>query len=87
MKTIVVRKIMSLVLHPAAPSTAAVVAVSSNKHIQFGDAKPPKPAATPQGSSAKDKEKKNTNSHMRYYATVTFNQIVHTPNRCVLQDV
>ncbi|KAH9475490.1 Ribosome biogenesis protein NOC1 [Psilocybe cubensis] len=86
MKAIVVREIISLVLRPAAPTTAAVVAAaaastaaSANKHIRFGDAEPPKPAPTPKGSSSKDKEKKSTNSHARYYATVTFNQIVLTP--------
>ncbi|PPR06506.1 hypothetical protein CVT24_002634 [Panaeolus cyanescens] len=79
MKAIVVREIIALVLKPAATSAAASLPTAdsapANKHIRFDDDEP-KPKAK---SNAKDAEKKAVNSHARYYATVTFNQIVLTP--------
>ncbi|KAF9476112.1 CBF-domain-containing protein [Pholiota conissans] len=79
MKGIIVREIISLVLRPvaapAAPVPPTVVGASTGKHIRFDNAEPsskPKPKAAPN-------EKKTTNPHARYYATVTFNQIVLTP--------
>ncbi|KIM44363.1 hypothetical protein M413DRAFT_25783 [Hebeloma cylindrosporum] len=91
MKGIIVREIVSLVLRPPAPSTSTTTAGSGtsggpaqNKHIRFDKAEPSK-AQTP------SKDKKTTaahtsgggggggNTHARYYATVTFNQIVLTP--------
>jgi ribosome biogenesis protein MAK21 len=70
MKSIIVREITSLVLRPPAPS------ISSSTHIRFNDAT--------SSSSAPKKSKppeprKETNAHARYYATITYNQIVLTP--------
>ena len=86
MKGIIVREIVSLVLRPPAPSTSTNTAISAtsgpaqNKHIRFDTAEPSK-------SQTSSKDKKATthtaggggNTHARYYATVTFNQIVLTP--------
>ena len=73
MKTVIVREIISLILHPsaAAPSTSTP-ASSANKHLHFTDVTPSKP-------KPKTVDKQNGNAHARYYATVTFNQIVLTP--------
>ncbi|KAJ7460928.1 CBF/Mak21 family-domain-containing protein [Mycena galericulata] len=71
MKAVIVREIIALVLRPPAapPPPAQTVA----KHIRFTD--DPKPKAKP-----KTEEKKTTgNGHARYYATITFNQIVLSP--------
>ncbi|KAF9005217.1 CBF/Mak21 family-domain-containing protein [Cyathus striatus] len=72
MKGIVVREIISLVLKPPPPPPSATPA-PQNTRIKFGD----------DGSVAKPKpkptEKKAINEHARYYATITFNQIVLTP--------
>ena len=73
MKTVIVREIISLVLRPSAPapSTSTSASTSSNKHVRFTEDTPnPKP---------KTVDKQNGNAHARYYATVTFNQIVLTP--------
>lgn len=74
MKAVIVREIISLVLRPSvsAPSTTST---PSNKHIRFTnlDSKP-KPKTTTATA-----DKKGGNAHARYYATVTFNQIVLTP--------
>lgn len=73
MKSIIVREITSLVLRPPAPTASA----SSNTHIRFNDAT--------SSSSATFKKfkvpepKKETNAHARYYATITYNQIVLSP--------
>lgn len=85
MKGIIVREIVSLVLRPHAPSTntntanSATSGPAQNKHIRFDTGEPSK-------SQTSTKDKKTTphtagggNSHARYYATVTFNQIVLTP--------
>jgi ribosome biogenesis protein MAK21 len=71
MKAVIVREIISLVLRPPAlaPSTTAT---PSNKHIRFTDVAPSKP-------KPKTTDKQAGNDHARYYATVTFNQIVLTP--------
>lgn len=73
MKAVIVREIIALVLRPPAPPPVAGLPTGSGKHIRFtnSDPKPkPKPAPT---------EKKGGNAHARYYATITFNQIVLTP--------
>ncbi|KAF8888403.1 CBF/Mak21 family-domain-containing protein [Gymnopilus junonius] len=90
MKGIVVNEIISLILRPlAGPATGAPAASASTstssgpKHIRFTDAEPSKPASAPNaGVKPKPKaaaEKKGGNAHARYYATVTFNQVVLTP--------
>ncbi|KAF8197362.1 CBF/Mak21 family-domain-containing protein [Pholiota molesta] len=77
MKAIIVREIISLVLRPvSAPAAPApTTSAATGKHIRFADAEPSsKPKPKNSGT-----EKKSTNPHARYYATVTFNQIVLTP--------
>ncbi|KAJ4486692.1 CBF/Mak21 family-domain-containing protein, partial [Lentinula edodes] len=66
MKGVVVREITALVLRPAAPTAAATMLAAA----AF--------AATTKGKVATT-EKKQVNVHARYYATITFNQIVLTP--------
>jgi ribosome biogenesis protein MAK21 len=72
MKTVIVREIISLVLHPSAPapSTSTSVSTSANKHLT---------GVTPSKPKPKTVDKQSGNAHARYYATVTFNQIVLTP--------
>jgi ribosome biogenesis protein MAK21 len=71
MKSIIVREITSLVLRPTTPS--APTTTSSNTHIRFND-------ATPSAhQKSKPEPKKETNAHARYYATITYNQIVLSP--------
>ncbi|KAG6888162.1 hypothetical protein C0995_010173 [Termitomyces sp. Mi166 len=75
MKTVIVREVISLVLRPPAPPSIPSLPPSQGKHIRFTDAEPkPKPKSV---STAH--EKKGGNAHARYYATITFNQIVLTP--------
>ncbi|KAK0199068.1 CBF/Mak21 family-domain-containing protein [Armillaria mellea] len=77
MKSVIVTEITSFVLRPTAPpptpssSTPAEVA---NRRIRFNEAEKPKPKPKPSA------EKKVGNPHARYYATITFNQIVLTPD-------
>lgn len=76
MKGVIVREIIALVLRPAAPPPPPTgLPTGTGKHIRFTDSDPkakpkPKPAPT---------EKRAGNAHARYYATITFNQIVLTP--------
>ncbi|KAF7353702.1 Sterol regulatory element binding protein cleavage-activating protein [Mycena venus] len=72
MKSVIVREIIALVLRPPAPPPAP--APTTAKHIRFTDDDPkPKPKPKPE-------EKRTTgNAHARYYATITFNQIVLSP--------
>ncbi len=75
MKSVIVTEITSFVLRPTAPpptppsTTPAEVA---NRRIRFNEAEKPKPKLSA--------EKKVGNPHARYYATITFNQIVLTPD-------
>ena len=70
MKSVIVREIIALVLKPTtAPSTSSTL--TQGKHIRFSDAASAKPKLKP--------AERGGNSHARYYATVTFNQIVLTP--------
>ncbi|KAJ6606393.1 CBF/Mak21 family-domain-containing protein [Mycena vulgaris] len=71
MKAVIVREIIALVLRPPAPPPPPAPTVA--KHIRFTDDPKPKPKPKPE-------EKKTTgNVHARYYATITFNQIVLSP--------
>jgi ribosome biogenesis protein MAK21 len=74
MKGVIVREIIALVLRPAAPPPPPTgLPTGPGKHIRFADADPkPKPKPPPT-------EKRAGNAHARYYATITFNQIVLTP--------
>ncbi|KAG6916630.1 hypothetical protein DXG01_006126 [Tephrocybe rancida] len=72
MKTVVVRETIALVLRPPTPASVSSLPPSTGKHIRFNDEPKPKPKP----ASA---EKKGGNVHARYYATITFNQIVLTP--------
>ncbi|RDB21715.1 Ribosome biogenesis protein NOC1 [Hypsizygus marmoreus] len=78
MKSVIVREIISLVLRPPAPAIAPSSSLPSGtgKHIRFSDTDP-KPKA--KSKSATPADKKGGNAHARYYATITFNQIVLTP--------
>ena len=71
MKAVIVREIISLVLRPSAPAPSTASA-PSDKHIRFTDVAASKP-------KLKSPDKQGGNAHARYYATVTFNQIVLTP--------
>ncbi|KAJ7221697.1 CBF/Mak21 family-domain-containing protein [Mycena pura] len=65
MKVVIVREMVGLVLRPPAPPPTTA------KHIRFTDDPTPKP---------KPKDNKPAgNLHARYYATITFNQIVLSP--------
>lgn len=69
MKSIIVREVVSLVMRPqfSTPSLAG-----TGKHIRFNapEASTSKPTKT---------EKRAGNSHAKYYAIISFNQIVLTP--------
>ncbi|KAK7035790.1 CCAAT-box-binding transcriptional factor [Favolaschia claudopus] len=70
MKSVIVREIIALVLRPPAPPPTASTA---STHIRFTDDSKPK-------AKPKPEEKRTTgNIHARYYATITFNQIVLSP--------
>ncbi|KAJ7771586.1 CBF/Mak21 family-domain-containing protein [Mycena metata] len=71
MKSIIVREIIALVLRPPAPPPPPAPTVA--KHIRFTDE--PKPKSKPKP----DEKKATGNVHARYYATITFNQIVLSP--------
>jgi ribosome biogenesis protein MAK21 len=82
MKAVIVREIIALVLRPTAPPSAPPASTSglpsgTGKHIRFTDDTNPKPKPKPK--PAPDTAKKGGNAHARYYATITFNQIVLTP--------
>ncbi|TFK35819.1 CBF/Mak21 family-domain-containing protein [Crucibulum laeve] len=88
MKSVIVREIIALVLRPVAPTASTAppppsttgLPVSTGKHIRFTDDDPkPAPAPKPKKKPATSAEKKPGNAHARYYATITFNQIVLTP--------
>jgi len=66
MKAVVVREIVALVLKPPAPTSSSLsTPTQASKHVRFN----PKSAG----------EKKPGNAHAKYYAAVTFNQIVLMP--------
>lgn len=72
MKSVIVREITALVLRPAAaPSTSTSV----NTHVRFNDAT----SSAPKKPKASAVEPKQVNAHARYYATITYNQMVLAP--------
>jgi ribosome biogenesis protein MAK21 len=83
MNAVVIREITALVLRPpapapgTAPATASTGATSTTgKHIRFSSHNP-KAKSTPK--DAKKNASGGGNAHARYYAAITFNQIVLTP--------
>ena len=86
MKGIVVREIISLILRPRASSAAASSALSSeptsskSTKIVFSDTPSTSTSKLPLKSSKEDKKAVGT-SHARYYAAITFNQIVLSPSQ------
>lgn len=67
MKAVVVREIISLILKPSNAFSVATSADVSNRRIKFSEPSPAKSKASAAGT------------HARYYATITFNQIVLSP--------
>ena len=79
MKAVIVREIIALVLRPpthpsGTPSSSSGLPKGTGTHIRFTDSEP-KPKPLPSTGPAKQ----GGNAHARYYATITFNQIVLTP--------
>lgn len=83
MKAVVVREIIALVLRPPAPPPAPSTAHVGAKHIRFADAEPKSKSSksTPTAASMLKSPggQKGINSHARYYAIITLNQVVLTP--------
>lgn len=90
MKSIVVREIISLVLKPPASSAAASSILPTqqnpavqNTKIRFTDAPSTSTVASkpkPKKGDAAKSSGSGVNPHARYYATITFNQIVLSPS-------
>ena len=80
MKAVVVREIVALVLKPSAgPSTlfgGSTSVTRQSEHIRFAD----KTNRANSRRTSGEKDKKGGNAHARYYAAVTFNQVVLTPS-------
>ena len=86
MKSIVIRETTALVMRPVGSSAAAAAASSltatpaakPRTHIRFDDAAGGQKAKANAKAKAKEKasEKSAWNLHARYYAAITFNQIV-----------
>ena len=87
MKGIVVREIISLILKPRASTASASSILPSeptppakNTKIVFSDA-PSTSTSKPLPKSSKEDKKAVGTSHARYYAAITFNQIVLSPSQ------
>jgi ribosome biogenesis protein MAK21 len=87
MKGIVVREIISLILKPRASTAAASSVLPSeptslvkNTKIVFSNAPSTSTSKLPPKPSKEDKKAVGT-SHARYYAAITFNQIVLSPSQ------
>ena len=86
MKGIVVREIISLILKPRASTAAASSILPSeptptkNTKIVFSDVPSTSTSKPPPKFSKEDKKAVGT-SHARYYAAITFNQIVLSPSQ------
>lgn len=70
MKSVIVREMAGLVLKPPAPPSTSTPG-SAGKHIWFSD--------VPSKSKSTVEFKREVNAHARYYASITFNQIVLAP--------
>jgi ribosome biogenesis protein MAK21 len=89
MKAVVVREVTALILRPPTaptPSTANAsashptsTAAGPSKHIRFQDDSTTPAKPKPKAKKASKKPPPVGNSHARYYAAITFNQIVLTP--------
>ena len=86
MKGIVVREIISLILKPRASTAAASSILPSepappakNTKIVFSD--PPSTSTSKPPPKSKEDMKALGTSHARYYAAITFNQIVLSPSQ------
>lgn len=77
MKAVIVREIIALILRPSAPPSTSGLGLpnGTGKRIRFSNDPKPKSKPAPTAGPAK----KGGNAHARYYATITFNQIVLTP--------
>jgi len=86
MKGLVVREIVSLILKPRASTAAASLTLhsepssSKSTKIVFSDS-PSTSTSNPPPKSAKEDKKAVGTSHARYYAAITFNQIVLSPSQ------
>ena len=87
MKGVVVREIISLILKPRASTAAASSVLPSepappakNTKIVFSHAPSTSTSKLPPKSPKEDKKAVGT-SHARYYAAITFNQIVLSPSQ------
>ncbi|KIJ67296.1 hypothetical protein HYDPIDRAFT_25763 [Hydnomerulius pinastri MD-312] len=79
MKTVIIREMTSLILRPSSSTPATAPTPTVNSHIRFtDDVATPKSTPKPKGK-ADPNAKKNVNDHARYYATITFNQVVFGP--------
>jgi ribosome biogenesis protein MAK21 len=79
MKVVIVREIIALVLRPPAPPAQPGLPHGTGKHIRFTDDSNSKPKPKPKPTPTAAPVKMGGNAHARYYATITFNQIVLTP--------
>jgi ribosome biogenesis protein MAK21 len=81
MKAVVVREMTSLILRPSTMTPAT--APTTNTHIRFTDETTTSTSKPKQKQNSKSKPERVTkrtgNDHARYYATITFNQIVFGP--------
>ncbi|KAH7886731.1 ribosome biogenesis protein [Phlebopus sp. FC_14] len=75
MKVVVIREITTLILKPSASTTAAAPTPRSNAHVRFTDDATATKSRSKEGLSTK----KNSSNHGRYYAAITFNQVVFGP--------
>ncbi|KAI0259757.1 CBF/Mak21 family-domain-containing protein [Gloeopeniophorella convolvens] len=75
MKSVIIRETTALIMRPTPPPTSASLSAPSqakpNTHIRFSD--DPKP---PSKAAPTKPEKSTWHAHARYYAAITFNQIV-----------
>jgi len=78
MKSIVIRETTSLILRPSILSVPTTAVVPANNHVHHT---PPRSSSKSSKSKPElEDTKKVRNSHIQYYATITFNQIVLTPS-------
>jgi ribosome biogenesis protein MAK21 len=83
MKAVIVREIIALVLRPpthssAAPSSSSGLPKGTGTHIHFTDDPHSETTPKPKPGPSTGPAKQGGNTHARYYATITLNQIVLT---------